>query len=46
ASALKPQKVGYRHNPDGSYMHTDRDVTNRYFSGTGRDDDPPRIDGQ
>ena len=45
-SAFKPQKLGYRLNPDGSYMHTGRDVTNRYFSGTGRDDDPAGIDGQ
>ena len=45
-SAFKPEKLGYRRNPDGSYMHADPDLTNRYFSGTGRDDDPPPIDGQ
>ncbi len=45
-SALQPEKVGYRFNPDGSYQHTSRDVTNRYFSGTGRDDDPPKVSGR
>jgi prepilin-type N-terminal cleavage/methylation domain-containing protein/prepilin-type processing-associated H-X9-DG protein len=45
-STFNPKKVGYRLNPDGSYKHADPDLNNRYFSGTGRDDDPPRIDGQ
>lgn len=45
-SAFRPRKLGYRLNPDGSFKHTGPDVSNRYFSGTGRDDDPPRIDGR
>ncbi len=45
-STFKPEKVGYRRNPDGSYMHADPDLTNRYFSGTGRDDDPPPVAGR
>jgi prepilin-type processing-associated H-X9-DG protein len=44
-SALNPRKLGYRLNPDGSFKHTGPDVSNRYFSGTGRDDDPARTDG-
>ncbi len=38
----KPEQVGYGLNPDGSYLWEGPTVHNRHFSGTGRDDDPPR----
>ena len=45
---LRPEQVGYGRRPDGSYLITGVTgtlVENSRFSGTGRDDDPPRIDG-
>ncbi len=47
-SAERIENLGYGMNTDGSLMHTgtaDVIVTNRWFSGSGRDDDPPRLDG-
>lgn len=38
---LAPQDMGYIVNSDGSLAATDTRATNRSFSGTGRDDDPP-----
>lgn len=35
--------LGYVENPDGSVAATGANATNRYFSGYGRDDDPPPI---
>lgn len=46
---LRPEQLGYRRRPDGSYLvagDTGILVDNSRFSGTGRDDDPPRIDGE
>ena len=45
-SALTPESLGYARNSDGSYVHFDSVglVHNRKFSGTGRDDDTPRVD--
>ena len=41
-SRLTPDKAGYRRAGDGRYLIDDRDSSNRLFSGSGRDDDPPR----
>ena len=41
---LLPEEVGYRRNPDGSYMINGDGAHNRFFDGTGEDLDPPRID--
>lgn len=38
----RPEQVGYGLNPDGSYQWEGPLVHNRNFSGSGRDDDPPR----
>jgi len=37
----RPEEVGYALEPDGRYVWGDERTTNRDFSGTGRDDDPP-----
>lgn len=37
------RRLGYVENPDGSIAASGIDTTNRLFSGTGRDDDPPSI---
>lgn len=46
AETLKVEKLGYRLLPDGAFV--DLEVvpdppTNRFFSGTGKDDDPPAL---
>lgn len=41
-----PHALGYRIRPDGHYADADTDPdqpTNRWFSGTGRDEDPPTV---
>jgi prepilin-type processing-associated H-X9-DG protein len=38
-----PERLGYGVRPDGSFEMEGPLVTNRRFSGTGRDDDPPAI---
>ncbi len=38
-----PEKLGYHVNDDGSYALDGPNVTNRLFSGTGEDADPPSI---
>lgn len=49
---LLPRALGYGLNPDGSYIYNpsgapdEQIVENSRFSGSGRDDDPPRLDGQ
>jgi len=42
--ALTPEAAGYLRDPDGRYRLDDIDSTNRLFSGSGRDDDPPPIE--
>lgn len=42
--SLTPNALGYRVEPNGAYVDlqpTDEAPTNKYFSGTGNDDDPP-----
>jgi len=44
-----PENLGYRQFEDGQFVDleaVDRPPHNRFFSGTGRDDDPPRIAGR
>lgn len=44
--AAAPQRIGYRVLPDGAYVDTEPVAdppTNRLFSGTGRDADPPDL---
>lgn len=40
---LSPQDLGYVVNVDESITAIDAQATNRLFSGTGRDDDPPSV---
>ena len=41
--AITPSDLGYSINPDGSYAQSTPTTHNRLFSGTGQDEDPPRI---
>jgi prepilin-type processing-associated H-X9-DG protein len=41
AVAWESDKAGYVQNEDGSFAIDDPQSTNRYFSGSARDDDPP-----
>ena len=41
--ASSPEELGYVTNNDGSFPYTSPEATNKFFSGTGRDSDPPRI---
>jgi len=46
AETSTPDKLGYRILPDGAYVDlqlVDDPPTNRLFSGTGRDDNPPEL---
>lgn len=43
AAAATYESLGYVERPNGSIAGTDENATNRFFSGTGRDDDPPPI---
>lgn len=46
AESSRPDKLGYRILPDGAYVDlevVDRPPTNRLFSGTGHDEDPPDL---
>ncbi len=46
AETSTPEKFGYRILPDGAYVdlqEVENPPTNRLFSGTGRDDDPPDL---
>ncbi len=41
-----PQEVGFRIRADGAFVDAEADLdlpTNRWFSGSGRDDDPPAV---
>lgn len=40
-AALRPEDVGYVRYDTGAYALEDEQATNRLFSGTGRNDDPP-----
>ncbi len=40
--ARTPEQMYYRRNPDGSFVVSAPQTANVLFSGTGRDDDPPR----
>lgn len=42
-SARQPDEMGYVQNADGSFAENGGDANNRFFSGTGQDDDPPSI---
>jgi len=44
ALAKPIENLGYRLNPDGTFVSQDPQLHNMQFSGTGRDDDPPSID--
>jgi len=39
----QPGDVGYVMAPDGSFVVSGKGADNRYFSGTGRDEDPPPV---
>jgi len=43
-AAHTAEDLGYIENDDGSFAYGPSEATNRHFSGTGRDSDPPRID--
>lgn len=43
---MAPQDMGYGVDPGGAMRVEGSDVTNTLFSGTGRDSDPPSINGQ
>jgi len=46
AETSTPDKLGYRILPDGAYvdlLQVDDPPSNRLFSGTGRDDNPPEL---
>ncbi len=43
-ATLRPEAVGYRRTPDGTFLLNGEGAENTRFSGTGRDDDPPPID--
>ena len=46
AESTTPQRLGYRILPGGAYVDLEAvedPPTNRFFSGTGRDDDPPDL---
>lgn len=48
AETCLPEKLGYRILPNGSYADLESTTdppTNRFFSGTGRDDPPPDLPG-
>ena len=40
---MSPQDMGYIVRPDGSMTANDPKASNRLFSGSGRDDDPPKV---
>jgi hypothetical protein len=40
-NAKTPEDLGYRRDAEGKYLDSGDGATNRYFSGTGEDDDPP-----
>lgn len=42
-SSLPPADTGYVKNADGSFADSGGSAHNRFFSGTGQDDDPPSI---
>ncbi|PHQ82769.1 MAG: hypothetical protein COB69_00875 [Phycisphaera sp.] len=41
--AHTPESLGYLDEDDGSYSYERAGTTNKYFSGTGRDSDPPSV---
>ena len=41
--ASSPEDLGYVTKYDGSFLYGSPEATNKHFSGTGRDTDPPRI---
>jgi prepilin-type processing-associated H-X9-DG protein len=45
AITQRVDRMGYRQSADGAFRIDDPESTNRFFSGSGRDDDPPAIGG-
>ncbi|MCA9273580.1 MAG: prepilin-type N-terminal cleavage/methylation domain-containing protein [Phycisphaerales bacterium] len=41
--AYRPEDLGYVIEDDGSFAYGSMEATNKHFSGSGRDSDPPRI---
>jgi prepilin-type N-terminal cleavage/methylation domain-containing protein/prepilin-type processing-associated H-X9-DG protein len=45
ARAVRVEELGYQVREDGSFAADDPEATNRFFSGTGRDEYAPTVDG-
>ena len=40
-NAVDPEELGYRMDSTGKYLDAGNGAHNKFFSGTGEDDDPP-----